>query len=281
MRGTTRDLVALVKPRITVLSVATAAAGLALAPGAASGGLFAITLVATLFLVGSANTLNQYVERDVDGLMKRTRNRPLPAGRLAPPIALWFGLAQATVAIPALVLGANLLTGALGALALVLYVLVYTPMKRHSTWALIVGAVPGAMPPLLGWTAVTGRLDAGALAVFAVIFVWQIPHFLAISLFQRHEYAAAGMKVMPGVNGEAATRRTIVWGLVLQILVTLSLIPIGIGGIGYGIGAAIGGAFMLGWGLVGLRPATGDRWARGLFLVSVIYLPVLFGLMFV
>lgn len=281
MTVSARDLVALVKPRITLLSVATAAVGLALAPGTASTGLLVATLLGSLLLVGSANTLNMYVERDVDGLMKRTRNRPLPAGRLAPAVALWFGLAQAAISIPLLALGANLLAGALGALALVLYVLVYTPMKRHSTWALIVGAIPGAMPPLLGWVAATGSLDVGAIAVFGVIFVWQIPHFLAISLFQRHDYAAAGLKVLPGVVGEAATRRAIVFGLVAQIVVTLALVPLGVGGTGYGVGAVLGGLFMLGWGLVGLRADTGDRWARGLFLVSVIYLPVLFGLMFV
>src|SRR5262249_18441529 len=145
----------------------------------------------------SANTLNMYLERDVDGRMARTRHRPLPAGRLPERAALVFGIAQALVAVPLLTFGANPLTGLLGAVALILYVLVYTPMKRWSIHALLVGAVPGAMPPLLGFAARSGELSLGALALFGVIFLWQIPHFLAIALFREDDYRAAGLKVFP------------------------------------------------------------------------------------
>jgi protoheme IX farnesyltransferase len=275
-----RDLIALTKPRISILNVAMTAVGLALAGGAPGTGLMAATLVGTLLLVGSANTLNMYLERDIDARMRRTRRRPLPSGRLDPRVALWFGVAQAFVAVPLLTFGANALTGLLGAVALIGYVLIYTPMKQRSVHALLVGAVPGAMPPLLGWTAASGSVSAAALALFAILFFWQIPHFLAITLFQAEDYRAAGLKVHPVERGERATRRAIVVGLVLQVLVTLALVPLGVGGPLYLAGAAILGALMLGWGLAGLRrPAASVAWAKGLFLASIAYLPLLFALL--
>lgn len=274
-----RDLFSLTKPRISLLSVATAAVGLALAPGRPGAALTAIVLAGTWLLVGSANTLNMYLERDVDAKMARTRRRPLPAGRLRPEIALWFGVAQALVAVPLLTFGANALTGFLGAVALILYVIVYTPMKQVSMHALIVGAVPGAMPPLLGWTAQAGSLSMAALALFGVIFFWQIPHFLAIAMFQRDDYRAAGLKVLPVERGESSARRAIVVTLVLQVLVTLALVPLGLGDGIYLAGAAGLGAFMLGWGVYGWIRAGGTGWARGLFLVSIAYLPILFALL--
>jgi protoheme IX farnesyltransferase len=274
-----RDLVSLTKPRISLLSVATAAVGLALAHGAPGRALIAVTLVGTWLLVGAANTLNMYLEREIDGRMARTRRRPLPAGRLAPGVALAFGVIQALVAVPLLTFGANPLTGLLGAVALVLYVLVYTPLKQHTIHALVIGAVPGAMPPLLGWTAAAGSVSVAALALFGIIFFWQIPHFLAIAMFQREDYRAAGLKVLPVERGDAAARRAIVYTLVLQVLVTLVLVPLGVGDRLYMIGAALLGAFMLGWGVYGLAHGGGRGWARGLFLVSIAYLPVLFALL--
>ncbi len=275
-----RELVSLMKPRISVLSVATAAVGMAVAPHAVSSGLAAITLTATLLLVGSANTLNMYLERDVDALMQRTRRRPLPAGRLAPAIALWFGVGQAAIAIPMLMLGANLLTGLLGALALVLYVLVYTPLKRKTTIALLVGAIPGAMPPLLGWTAASGSLSIAALALFAVIFFWQVPHFIAISMFRRDDYVAAGLKILPVERGDAHAKRVIIQYLLAQVACTLLLVPLGLGHVAYLVGAAVLGGGMIAWGVVGLRrPTTDLAWARGLFVASIAYLPILFGLL--
>jgi len=274
-----RDLFSLTKPRISLLSVATAAVGLALAPGRPGAALTAIVLCGTWLLVGSANTLNMYLEREVDAKMARTRRRPLPSGRLRPEIALWFGVAQALVAVPLLTFGANALTGLLGAAALLLYVLVYTPMKQQSMHALIVGAVPGAMPPLLGWTAQAGSLSIAALALFGVIFFWQIPHFLAIALFQRDDYRAAGLKVLPVERGETSARRAIVVTLILQVLVTVALVPLGLGDGVYLAGAVGLGAFMLGWGVYGWLRSGGTGWARGLFLASIAYLPILFALL--
>lgn len=274
-----RELLQLVKPRITALSVMTAAAGLWLAPGEPSARLAWVTVAGVLLLVGSANTLNMYLERDVDGLMERTRGRPLPAGRLAPAVAFWFGLAQALVAVPLLTFGANALTGLFGAIAIILYVLVYTPMKRHTTLALFVGAVPGAMPPLLGWTAASGRLELAAVALFAVIFFWQVPHFVAIAMFRREDYVAAGLKILPVERGERAAKQTILGYLLAQIAVTVALVPLGLGGTAYLFGAIVLGAAMLAWTVAGLRRPAGPRWARGLFLATIAYLPLLFGLL--
>jgi len=274
-----RELITLTKPRISLLSVATTAAGLVLVPGSPDRAVAVYTLIGALLIVGSANTLNMYLEREVDRLMARTRNRPLPAGRLEPGIALWFGVAQALIAVPMLTFGANALTGLLGAIALLIYVLVYTPLKQHTTASLIIGAIPGAMPPLLGWTAASGRLDAAGLALFAVIFFWQVPHFLAIAMFRKGDYVAAGLKVLPAERGEEATRRSIVAYLVLQVAVTLLLVPLGVGGPVYLAGAALLGGLMLALGIAGWMRGSGVRWARGLFLASIAYLPILFGLM--
>ena len=274
-------LVTLTKPRITVLSVATAAVGLALAPGRPPLGVAVALLAGTWLIVGSANTLNMYLERDVDAKMARTKRRPLPSGRLRPEIALWFGVAQGLAGIPVLVFGTNALTGLLGAIALVLYVLVYTPMKQRSVHALLVGAIPGAMPPLLGWSAGTGALSAGGLALFGVIFFWQIPHFLAIALFRRRDYLAAGIKVLPNERSDDATRWWILVGLVLQVLTTLALVPLGLGSSPYFVGAVLLGAVMLGWSVFGLVRPADNAWARRLFAISVAYLPALFVLLLV
>ncbi|HKA91878.1 MAG TPA: heme o synthase [Haliangiales bacterium] len=274
-----RDWISLTKPRISLLNVATTAAGLALAGGGPAS-LWAATLVGTLLLVGSANTLNQYLERDIDAKMARTRGRPLPSGRVRPGTALALGVIQAAIAVPLVTFCANALAGLLGAIALVLYVLVYTPLKQKSIYALHVGAIPGAMPPLLGFTAATGQITAPALALFGVVFFWQIPHFLALAIALRDDYRAAGLKVMPNERGDEATRRAIVVYLVLQVLTTLALVPLGVGGPAYLAGAALLGAAVVGGGMFGLWGG-GERWARGLFLASIAYLPVLLGLMLI
>ena len=168
------DLVALTKPRITAMVILTEAAGLWLAPGHASGRALGLSLIGTALIVGAANALNMWWECDVDARMERTRNRPLPAGRLSPDVALAFGLALAVVSAPMLFL-VNLATGLLGLVALVSYVAVYTPLKRHTHLALLVGAVPGAMPPLMGWSTVTGSVGLGGFLLFGVLFSGRSP----------------------------------------------------------------------------------------------------------
>jgi protoheme IX farnesyltransferase len=235
--------------------------------------------VGTWLIVGSANTLNMYVERDIDAKMARTRHRPLPSGRLPPGVALWFGVVQGLLGLLILALFANPLTGLLGALALFVYVFVYTPMKQRSIHALLVGAVAGAMPPLLGWTAGTGELSAGGVGLFSVLFFWQIPHFLAIAMFRREDYAAAGLQVMPNIYGETATRWAIAVGLFLQGIATLALVPLGLGKGEYLAGALVLGLVMLFWAIVGIARSGGNTWARQLFLMTVGFLPLLFALL--
>jgi protoheme IX farnesyltransferase len=271
------DMIALVKPRIMAMALLTAAGGLSLAAGAPSLSIALTLLAGTALLVGAANTLNMYLERDIDCLMARTRNRPLPQQRLAPSTALVFGLVQAAIALPVL-FRLDLVTGLLGVVALVSYVLLYTPLKQRTYWAVWVGAVPGAMPALMGWTAVTGRVELGGLAVFAVLFIWQVPHFHAIALFRAKEYERAGLKTLPGSRGELAARREIATHLVVQVAASLALYPLGVTGIWYLAFAVVGGAAILVQGFAGLRRTAdeGPRWARQVFLASIVYLPVLF-----
>ena len=271
------DLIALVKPRIMMMALLTAAGAMRLAPGAIDGPRALWLIAGTALIVGAANTLNMWLERDIDCLMARTRNRPLPMHRLAPSTALVFGALQGALSLPALAM-VNLVTAALGLLALVLYVGVYTPMKQHSHWATWVGAVPGAMPALMGWTAATGRIDLPGLAVFGVLFFWQIPHFHAIAVVRQRDYAAAGLKTLPGTHGIAAARHHIVGYLVVQVAVSLSLWPLGVAGLPYLVIACVLGAGVLIQGATGFVDG-GPRWARSVFLASIIYLPVLFAAM--
>ena len=270
-----RDVIALVKPRILLFALLTALAGMALAPGVPAAGAWIPLTLGTALIVGAANTLNMYLERDIDCLMARTRKRPLPDGRMAPAHALAFGLAQSAVAVPLLSFAVHPLTGLLGVVALLSYVLLYTPLKQRTTVATLIGSVPGAMPPLLGWTAATGTLDAAALVLFGVMFVWQIPHFHAIAMFRRHDYDRAGLKILPSERGEATTRQAIVFYLALQVQLSLLLTPLGVAGRWYLLVAALSGAAYFIYGVRGLASG-GPRWARTVFLISLAYLPLLF-----
>jgi heme o synthase len=271
------DLIALVKPRIMLMALLTAAGAMSLAPEPVSAARALWLLAGTALIVGAANTLNMWLERDVDCLMVRTRNRPLPRGRLTAPTALRFGAIQGAIALPALAM-VNVVTAALGLLALLLYVGVYTPMKQRSHWATWVGAVPGAMPALMGWTAATGRIELEGLAVFGVLFIWQIPHFHAIAMYRQHDYDAAGLKTLPGTHGPAAARREIGLYLAVQVAVSLALVPLGVAGSLYLATAVVLGVAVMVQGLGGLRSG-GASWARGVFLASIAYLPILFTVM--
>ncbi len=276
-----RDLVTLAKPRITFMVMITAAGGLFLSrrlPGAESASTATIvaTLLGTALIVSGANALNMYIERDVDRRMDRTKNRPLPAGRMAPRVALWFGVITSAIAIPILAIGANPLTALLAIIANLLYVLAYTPLKQHSPYALHVGAIPGAIPPLLGWTAGTGRIDAVGMVLFGVLFLWQIPHFCAIALFRKADYARAGIFVLPNVTGELATRHTIVRWTFALLATSLLLVPLGVAHHGYLIAATALGAIFFVWGCYGLREGTAAKWAKSLFGISILYLVLLF-----
>lgn len=277
-----RDLIALTKPRITALVLVTEAAGLGIAPGRASHvgvRTLLLSLVGTALIVGAANALNMWWEADIDARMERTRNRPLPAGRLSSDAALAFGLALAAVSVPLLFL-VNLATGLLGLVALVSYVAVYTPLKRHTSMALLVGAVPGAMPPLMGWSTATGSIGLGGFLLFAVLFLWQLPHFAAISIFRAEDYARAGLQVVSVQHGEAGARRSIAVYTALLVTASLLFVPLGIAGTSYAVVAAVTGLAFLGLalrGVVAVRSAGFDvqRWAKTVFATSIPYLTLL------
>jgi protoheme IX farnesyltransferase len=271
-----RAFLELTKPRITALVVFTAAAGIWLAPERPGLPAVLLTLAGTALVVASANVLNMVLERDSDALMARTMRRPLPSGRLTTRSALLFGLGLAAGSVPLLTIVAGPIPGLLATVALVSYVLVYTPLKRRSAAALLVGAVAGAMPPLIGWTAATGRLDLPGVLLFAVMFLWQVPHFLAITLLRRRDYARAGLVVQanrPG--GEHEVRRNIVLYTLALIAVSLLFVPLGVGGAAYLATAVACGALFLAHGLRGLWPVPLERWARNEFLGSLAYLTVL------
>ena len=282
------DLVALVKPRIMLMALLTAAGGMSLAPAAVSGSRALLLLLGTGLIVGSANTLNMWLERDVDCLMSRTKNRPLPQHRLEANTALAFGAIQGALSVPVLAMAGvfsdrpgasaslHLWPAALGLVALLLYVGVYTPMKQRSHWATWIGSVPGAMPALMGWTAATGKIDVPGLAVFGVLFFWQIPHTHAIALYRLRDYDAAGMKTLPGTYGLTVTHRTILAFLVVQVAVSFLPALLGTAGLAYLVFAIVLGAGVMYQGFSG---DGSPKWARNLFLASIVYLPILFAVM--
>ncbi|MBX7245292.1 MAG: heme o synthase [Candidatus Sumerlaeaceae bacterium] len=274
------DLVQLTKPRITLMNLLTAAGGFYLAtPQFARWPDFINMLLATFLLISGACALNEYMERDVDGLMERTRNRPLPSGRLAPMPAFILGVVLSLVGVLYLGFAVNLLSGALGAIALASYVLIYTPMKRVSSLCTIVGAVPGALPPVIGWAAAEGRLGFGALVLFTIMFLWQLPHFLAIGWMYREDYERGGFPMLTVLDkdGVMTARQSLIFSLALLAAGTFPTI-VGMTGAFYFVGSLfLGLAFVV----------LGVRWylriersrAREVFFGSLIYLVVLFGLL--
>lgn len=276
-----RDCVQLAKPNITFLVLITTAGGLWLAPGAMSWPALIATLLGTVGVVAAANTMNCYLERDSDKQMARTKNRPLPAGRMNPRHALVFGVVLAALSVPVLTFAVNPVTGLLAAIALVSYVWIYTPMKALSPAALLVGAVPGAMPPLMGWTAVTGRVEWPGVVLFGIMFVWQLPHFIAISMYRRREYEKAGIVTLPTRRGhEVARWHMIGWAAVL-VPVSLLLVPLDAAGVVYAVIAGVLGVVFVGWSLKGLRAANQGKWARNVFLYSLVYVTLLFAALLV
>jgi len=266
--------VELTKPRITRAVLTTGAIGMALAPGRIVAVPAMLSLLGTVLVVSSANALNMWWERDVDARMGRTADRPLPSGRLSARDALVFGLALGVLAMPVL-LAVNALTAALGLLALVSYVLVYTPMKAVSPYALHVGAVPGAIPPLMGYATVAGKLDGVALALFAVLFLWQIPHFVAISLVRGDEYADAALPVYGIAKPAYVVRRTV--AIYTYATVAASLVPYFLGGFSAAY-LVVAGALGLGFIVLAHRVTTTDLGAaQRFFRASVAYLILVYG----
>ena len=270
-----RDLLALTKPAVTRMCLVTTAGGLLLAPGQATWSTAVSALVGTALAVGGANAFNMWWERGPDKLMSRTRRRPLPAGRLDPKVAARFGWALAVASFLVLLIGTNLLTAVLAAAAIAAYVLLYTPLKYRTPAALVIGAIPGAVPPLLGWTAVTGGIEAPGVVLFGILLIWQIPHFIAIALYRKQEYQRAGIKVLPLVRGDAVAKiHAVLWAMLL-VPTTFMLGPLGMAGSIYMYTAFALGALFLGWAFTGLDNNAGPKWARGYFIASLVYLPAL------
>lgn len=275
-RSVLTDLISLTKPQLSSLVLFTAGGGLLLAQTPVSWTTGIAAVLGTTLVVGGANALNCYLERDLDRLMARTRTRPLPAGRLHPMGALAFGLALSLVSVPLLTALTTPLAGLLAAIALILYVLIYTPMKRQSSLSTLVGAVPGALPPLIGWTAATGSLDWGGLALFALIFLWQIPHSLAIGIYRGKEYENAGMIVFPNEHGIPAARRQALLYTAPLVGLPVVLLLLNVAGlVTLFLGGALGFWFLYeAW--KGVAYEGGAKWARRFFFVSLAYLTGLF-----
>jgi heme o synthase len=269
-------LLELTKPSVTTLVMVTMVSGALAASRPILGFQLALSMFATACVVGAANAFNMWMERDSDAFMSRTRKRPLPTGRLSPELVLGFGSLLAVVGLTLLAMFISSLAALLGWVAMSSYVLAYTPLKRVTPWSLHVGAVPGAIPPLIGWASVTGSLSREAFALFAILFVWQLPHFLAIATFRAPEYERAGLKVMPNVDGAVATERAIIFYTVLLGAVALAPWALGMAGVGYGVTALGASLACLGVALQGRGRLEPKRWARRLFIASMPYLVVVF-----
>ena len=279
MKNRIAHYTALSKPRILVMVVLMTAAGYFLgAKTVAPLDTFFLTLLGTALSSAGAAALNNYLERDVDEKMGRTKERALPAGLIAPGEALAFGLTMVLLGVSLLAWQVNLLTGFLSLLTAFLYVLVYTPLKRITWWNTVIGAIPGALPPMGGWAAATNELGAGAWIVFLILFIWQHPHFYAIAWMYKEEYAEGGFKMLPVLYPDGVrTFRQIVGFSIL--LIPASLLPYyyGIAGEVYAIGMLILGTGML---LVGYkaRQTHSIQDARKLLQASMVYLPLFFAL---
>ena len=274
------DLLELAKPRIVGLVVATAAAGFYLAaPASVEVGAFVHTLIGTTLVAAGTNALNQVAERDVDALMRRTAGRPLPTGRVSSAAAAAFAWLAGAVGIAYLAAFVNALTGVVAAVTLGSYVFLYTPLKRRTTLNTLIGAVPGALPVVGGWTAAGGSLGLQAWVLFWILFLWQLPHFLALAWIYREDYARAGLRML-SVGDPGGSNTFHQAALYALALLPVSLVPsmVGMTGPWYFFGAAFLSSWFVWVGVAAARERS-TRQARRLFFTSVWYLPVLLALM--
>ena len=270
------DYVALTKPRLNALVIASSAAGYYLgAQAPIDVSVMAHAVVGTTLVAGGAAALNQVAERHTDARMRRTRLRPLPDGRLTPAEARLFGIVLSVAGLGILAGRANLLSALLALATLVVYLAVYTPMKRRTSMATLLGAVPGALPPLIGWAASHGSIDVAGASLFAIVFLWQIPHFMAIAWLYRDDYGAAGFPMLPVIDpgGGRAARHALVYSM---LLLPASLVPafVGVAGSAYLAAAVVLGVGLL-WLARRFNASRADATARALFFASITYLPLL------
>jgi heme o synthase len=276
------DFVALGKPRLNLLVIVSALAGYIMGGGAAASPVLLLSmLVGTALVAGGASAFNQVIEREPDALMRRTRMRPLPDGRLHPAESLVFAGLTSAAGLFILAAGANLLSAAVALATLVSYAAIYTPLKRRTSFATVVGAIPGALPPVIGWAAATGTLSRGAWVLFGIVFLWQLPHFLAIAWIYRDDYARAGFPMLPVIepDGRSTGRQALVY--------TAGLLPLSLAPTIAGMADAVYFASALVLTLLFLALAfqfaktRSIPAARRLFFGSILYLPVLWVLMIV
>jgi protoheme IX farnesyltransferase len=276
-----RDYAALLKPRVMSLVVFTGLAGLVVAPGGLHPLLAAVAVLCIAVGAGAAGAINMWYDRDIDGLMERTRKRPIPAGRIAPDKALAFGVALSVLSVMLMGLAVNWIAGTLLALAIGFYVFIYTIwLKRRTPQNIVIGGAAGAFPPTIGWAAVTGTVTLDSIALFMIIFMWTPPHFWSLALYRAGDYAKAGVPMLPVVAGKAETRRQIL--VYTLLLVPLSFVPLilGMAGMTYGLVVAVMGACFLLLAVRVLRER-GGRAARHMFRFSILYLFVLFAALIV
>ena len=276
--GRTLDFVALTKPRLNLLVLLTTVAGLYLgSPNGVALALLVHTLIGTALVAGGAAALNQVWERETDRRMRRTSGRPLPRGRLGVAEGTWFGVLLAIAGLVELALGATPAAAAVAGATLISYVLVYTPLKTRTSLATIVGAVPGALPPVIGWAAATGDITLPAIVLFGIVFFWQMPHFLAIAWMYKDDYRNAGIPLLPVVepDGRRTGRQALLYTAALW---PVSLLPalVGLAGAPYSaIATSLGIVFI--WLSVVFARDRSHESARQLFLFSITYLPLLLG----
>jgi protoheme IX farnesyltransferase len=279
-RSRAGDFVSLAKPRLNTLVVATTLGGYYMGlEGPADLTRLILTLVGTALVAGGASALNQLLERDADARMRRTRLRPLPDGRLQPGEAAFFGVALSAAGLFFLAFGANATAAGVALVTLVSYVMVYTPLKRRTSFSTVVGAVPGALPPVIGWAAARGSIDAPSLALFAIGFCWQLPHFLAIAWMYRGDYERAGFPMLPVLepDGGSTARQAVLYAAAL-VPASLSPAALGLTNATYTVGALVLSLLFLALAIrfAVLRSLTS---ARALFYGSLLYLPLLWALM--
>ena len=275
-----RDYLELMKPRVMSLVVFTALVGLVVAPGQIHPVIALTALICIAVGAGASGALNMWYDADIDARMARTAGRPIPAGRLRPGEALAFGLTLAGFAVAVLGLLVNVIAAALLALTIGFYVLVYTMwLKRSTPQNIVIGGAAGALPPIIGWASVTGSVSLEPVVLFLIIFMWTPPHFWALALYRKDDYARAGVPMLPVVAGDGATRRQIL--LYTLILAPLGAVPwlMGYAGLAYGITAVIGGAGMIVLALRILAEKQGFKASKQMFAFSILYLFLLFAVL--
>jgi protoheme IX farnesyltransferase len=275
------DFVQILKPRVMSLVVFTGVVGLVMAPGHLHPFLAAVAILCIAVGAGASGAINMWYDRDIDRVMRRTASRPLPAGRMLPGEALGFGCVLAVGSVAVMGLAVNWVAAELLALTICFYVFVYTMwLKRRTPQNIVIGGAAGALPPLIGWAAVTGDVAWGAIALFAIIFFWTPPHFWALSLYKADEYAAAGIPMLPVVAGPRETKRQMLLYTLVLWPVTAAPWLLGVSGLVYAIGA---GALSVTFTLSAVRVCRdeSDRSARQMFAFSLAYLALIFALLLI